>query len=190
MKVFKGIFDEIKNELNSELEKAKRNSNSSEKANIEKIQKMFLGKTVSNPKHHRDSQEITRAQSKHEIYKAKSENQKKINDLKNKNYQKNKEKAYDDKKRIFNQTFESKHENSKSFSDTIKNHQSRISKNINNTSIHSNDLTKNELNINKIVKIDSDSSRNISNIGKKIINPENAKNAFIASIIFERKTWK
>lgn len=189
MGLFKGIFDELKNELNTELEKAKRTGSSTEKANIEKIQKMFLGKSTYS-KHHRDSEEINRPQPKSALNKPLTDNQKKINALKNKNYQMGKEQAYEQKKKTFGQSFESKHENSKHFSESTKNKQAMMSRDGKTSTVFANDLSKSDNKMNDVIEIKTVDNKKASNIGKKIINPENAKNAFIASIIFERKTWK
>ncbi|EHR33206.1 hypothetical protein ACWOAQ_00375 [Helcococcus kunzii] len=190
MGILKGIFDEIKSELNNEIEKAKNTSSSSKKDNLEQIQNMLFGTSSAKyTKHHRDNQGVLRPQPKKSVNKPQTSNQQKLRDLK--------AKRYEEKKKSFNQSFESKYVNSKNSNGSIKNKKTLIGEEGEGATIYTNDLSKMQMSTNQIIRIDavnpiagSANTRKVSKIGKQIINPENAKKAFIASVIFERKKWR
>lgn len=186
MGIFKGIFDEIKNELNNEIEKAKNTSDSSKRDNLNQIQNILFGTSSAKyTKHHRVNQGVLRPQPKNSVKKPLTSNQQKLRDLKNK--------KFEEKKKTFNQSFESKYVNSKAAAGSIKNKKPLMGEEGAETTIYSNDLSKLQMSTNQIINIDTinnNKSRKSSKIAQDIINPENAKKAFIASVIFERKKWR
>lgn len=166
MSILKGIFDEIKEEFLRELGNNKSNNRKNTLNEIESI--LGINKNESQKKYNRNVN-TNKISKSNEYYKKKNQQ------IKNKESK-------------FNVSFEDKHGNNGYFGSTSKSTSNKSALTSKKSKIEQQDISyydmvKDESKI-KTIDIEKTPKNSISKIFK---NKDDVKNAFVASIIFERK---